>query len=104
MIKLDHNLLAELGLGDLSQESKDSLLAHVYDKLEINVGMAIAAELSDEQLDEFEALIDGSKQDEARDWLQANYPDYKKVVQEELEKLKNELKNNAKTILENETT
>lgn len=99
MLKLDHNLLDQLGLGSLSQDDKDSLLSHLYEQLELRVGTVIARQLSDEQLDEFEKLIDNDQQEEALQWLQANYPDYKKVVASELEKLTQELKANKDQIL-----
>jgi hypothetical protein len=99
MIQLNYALLDSLGLGSLNKETKDSLLAHLYDKLELNVGTVIASQLSDTQLDEFEKLIDNNQQQEALSWLQQNYPDYKQVVERELAKLKAELQQNAGRIL-----
>lgn len=99
MIKLDYAMLAELGLSGLDKESQDSLLAMMYDRLELNVGTVIAADLTDEQLKEFEQLIDQDQQSEALDWLQANYPGYKQVVEAELTKLKAEVQQNSAKIL-----
>lgn len=100
MLKIDNNLLTQLGLGDLSQDDKDSLLEHLYDQLELRVGTVIAKQLSDEQLTEFEKLIDANQQEQALQWLQSNYPGYKQVVEAELKKLTDELKNNRDKILE----
>lgn len=99
-MKIDEQLLVELGLQELSDEAKASLLKHLVDQLELNVGTVIASQLSDEQIKEFEKLIDGNNQPQALAWLQQNYPGYKQVVQNELEKLKAELKSNASAILE----
>lgn len=99
MLKLDYKLLDDIGLADLSPADKDSLLAGLYEQLELRVGTVIARQLSDDQLDEFEKLIDAEKQQEALAWLQANYPDYKQVVAEELKKLTEELKQNKDKIL-----
>jgi len=99
-MKIDDTLLTELGLGNLSPEAKASLLQHLMEELEINVGTVIAAELNDDQILEFEKLIDDGDQSQALAWLQQNYPGYKQVVQNELEKLKNELKGNAQAILD----
>lgn len=98
-MKIDYQLLGELGLGSLSQEAKDSLLAHLVDRLELNVGTVIAGSLNEAQIDEFEKLVDQKDQALALSWLQQNYPDYKSVVQTELEKLKQEIKTNAPAIL-----
>ena len=51
MIKLDDQLLADLGLGDLPQEHRRVLLKAIYEELEIRVGTAIAAQMSNRQLD-----------------------------------------------------
>jgi hypothetical protein len=100
VIKLDYTLLEELGLGGLDKEAKDSLLSTMYERLELNVGTVIAADLTDSQLKEFEQLIDKDDQQAALGWLQANYPDYKKVVEQELNKLKAEISQASAKILE----
>ncbi len=99
MFKLDNNLLEELGLGALPTDEKNKMLAHIYETLEMRVGMTLADKMSDEQLDDFEAYINKDDQDGALKWLEANFPDYKKVVAAELDKLKNEIKANAEHIV-----
>jgi len=95
MLKIDDNLLKELGLADLPLEEKDLLLSEIYQQLETRVGARIADGMSDAQLDEFGAFIDGNDEEGALAWLQKNFPDYPKVVNEELEVLKSELKSQA---------
>ena len=58
MFKLDDNLLKELGLGSLPAEEKNKMLAHIYETLEMRVGMKLAEQMTNNQLDEFEAFID----------------------------------------------
>jgi hypothetical protein len=139
MFQLDDNLLQELGLGSLPAAEKNKMLAHIYETLELRVGMRLAEQMSDQQLDEFEGFIDGNL-DHARNylntnapgweqgqdyqkqvgqaqaqgasadamipefaalkWLEKNFPDYKKVVGEELEKLKGEIKLQAPAIIQ----
>ena len=53
-LKIDENLLGQLGLGDLSQVEKSGLLKHIYETLEMRVGMRLADQMTNEQLDEFE--------------------------------------------------
>ena len=112
-IKIDEGLLEELGLGSLPALEKKKLVDHIYETLELRVGTVLADQMSDEQLDEFEAMMDRNDAlaagkpaqmaapmaQEALKWLQSNFPDYSKVVQEELNKLKAEIKNNAPKIL-----
>src|SRR5476651_1564552 len=100
MFQLDDNLLQELGLGSLPPAEKNKMLAHIYETLELRVGMKLAEQMSDAQLDEFEAFIDKNDEEGALKWLETNFPDYKKVVAEELEKLKSEIKAQAPAIME----
>jgi hypothetical protein len=100
MFQLDDNLLRELGLGDLPAEEKNKMLAHIYETLELRVGMKLAEQMTDNQLDEFEGFIDRNDEAGALKWLETNFPDYKQVVADELEKLKSEIKEQAPAIMQ----
>ncbi len=99
MLKLDENLLQELGLGSLPAEEKNKMLNHIYETLEMRVGMRLADQMSDAQLKEFETFIDSNDDAGALKWLETNFPDYKLVVNDELEKLKAEIKATAPQII-----
>jgi len=99
MFKLDDNLLAELGLGSLPTGEKNKMLSHIYETLEMRVGMKLAEQMSEEQLIEFEEFINANDEAGALKWLETNFPDYKKVVATELETLKGEIKAQAPQIL-----
>lgn len=101
MIKLDDNLLAELGLASLPAEEKKKMLAHVYETLEMRVGMELAKQMSDAQLNEFEQFINRNDEAGALRWLETNFPNYKDVVAAEFEKLKGEIRQLAPQILAN---
>jgi hypothetical protein len=98
MIKLDDNLLQELGLGALPAEEKKKMLAHIYETLEMRVGMELAKQMSDAQLNEFEEFINRNDEAGALHWLETNFPNYKEVVAAEFEKLKLEVKQVAPQI------
>ncbi len=99
MFQLDDKLLHELGLGSLPAAEKNKMLNHIYDTLELRVGMRLAEQMTDAQLDEFEGYIDRKDETGALKWLETNFPNYKQVVAEELEKLKSEIKAQAPAIL-----
>ena len=99
MFKLDDNFLAELGLAALPAEEKKKMLAHIYETLELRVGMKLAENMSDAQLDDFEKLMDSGNEAGALTWLETNVPNYKEVVASELEILKQEIKVTAPAIL-----
>ena len=99
MFKLDDNLLVELGLGELPSDEKNKMLSHIYETLEMRVGMKLAEKMTDEQLDEFEGFIDKNDEPGALKWLESNFPNYKQVVTDELETLKVEIKQTAPQII-----
>lgn len=100
MFQLDDNLLRELGLGELPAAEKNKMLAHIYETLELRVGMKLAEQMTDAQLDEFEGFIDRNDEAGALKWLETNFPDYKQVVSDELDKLKAEIKQQAPAIMQ----
>jgi hypothetical protein len=92
MIKLDENLLVELGLGSLPKPEKTAFLKHMYETLEMRVGTRLAERMSDQQMTEFEQFINSNDEQGAFHWLEGNFPNYKEVVAEEFEKLKGEIR------------
>lgn len=99
MIKLDDDLLLELGLNALSPDEKKKMLAHIYETLEMRVGMKLAEQMSEAQLTEFEQFIDRNDEAGALRWLESNFPNYKDVVAAEFETLKSEVKDAAPQII-----
>lgn len=99
MFKLNNDFLTSLGLGSLPVDEKNKLLQAIYERLEMNVGMRLADKMTDAQLDEFEGFIDRNDEAGALRWLETNFPNYKQVVAEELEKLKKEVSASAPQIL-----
>lgn len=91
MIKLDNNLLIELGLGNLPIEEKRKMLAHIYETLEMRVGTELANQMTDDQLLEFEEFIKRNDEGAALDWLEQNFPNYRDVVASEFQKLRGEI-------------
>ena len=58
MFQLDEKFLEDIGLNDLPEEQKKPFLQHIYDELELRVGTKLSDGMSDEQLEEFESIID----------------------------------------------
>ncbi len=99
MFKLDDNFLAELGLSNLPSEEKKTMLGHIYETLELRVGMKLAQNMTASQLEEFEVLMNAGDEAGGLKWLETNVPTYKDVVAAELDTLKEEVKANAPMIL-----
>jgi len=71
MIKIDQSLLQEIGLGALPEADKHPLLNHIYETLEMRVGMRLADQMSNQQLDEFEQYFDAKDDAGAFRWLES---------------------------------
>jgi hypothetical protein len=91
MIRLDNQLLEDLGLRFLSAEHKKMLLRTLYEELQMRVGRAIAGQLTDRQLDDFERYISVDDSAGALSWLEQNCSDYREIVSQEFEKLCDEI-------------
>jgi hypothetical protein len=98
-LRIDHNLLAELGLAALPEDEKKALEKHIYETLEMRVGMRLADQMTNEQLDEFETYFNARDDAGAFRWLETNFPNYKDIVAEEFDKLKGEVAAQAPAIL-----
>lgn len=99
MLKIDNSLLQEIGLGGLPEAEKNSFLKHIYETLEMRVGIRLADQMSNEQLDEFERYFEAKDDAGAFKWLETNFPNYKDIVQQEFDKLKGEVAQSAPQIL-----
>ena len=99
MLKIDNSLLEEVGLGALPDAEKNSFLKHIYETLEMRVGIRLADQMTNEQLDEFERYFEAKDDAGAFKWLETNFPNYKDIVQQEFDKLKAEVTQSAPQIL-----
>lgn len=75
MFQLDDKFLADVGLNEMPEDQKKAFLQHIYDELELRVGTKLSEGMSDEQLEEFESIID-RKEEVVTAWLEKNAPDY----------------------------
>lgn len=75
MFQLDDKFLADVGLNEMPEDQKKAFLQHIYDELELRVGTKLSDGMSDEQLEQFESIID-RKDDAVTAWLEKHAPDY----------------------------
>lgn len=75
MFSLDDKFLEDIGLTDLPEEQKKAFLQHIYEELELRVGTQLSEGLSDQQLEEFEKIID-KDQAVINAWIGQYAPDY----------------------------
>ena len=62
MYKFDDRFLEEVGLANMPAEQKQSFLDYAQDQLEVRIGEKMSEGLSEDQIAEFEKIIDGDQQ------------------------------------------
>ncbi len=75
MQKIDESFLESIGITGISDTQKEAFLQYAQDQLEIRIGEKMSEGLSDEQLDEFEKIIDNDPETINR-WM-SNYQNFK---------------------------
>lgn len=75
MFRLDDKFLEEVGLGAMPEDQRKPFLQHIYNELEKRVGTKLSDGMSDEQLQEFEAIIE-SDENTVKTWLEQNATNY----------------------------
>jgi Protein of unknown function (DUF5663) len=77
--KIDAEFIGELGFDELTERERRALAQAFYESLDVQVGYAIAEDLTYDELDAFEvAMREGESA--ALAWLEAHVPDHQKVV------------------------
>ena len=68
----EEQIIAQLGLADLPEDEQ----AAVITEAQLRIGEAVSEILTDDQLNEYQGIIDGNEQ-VITAWLEKNVPDYK---------------------------
>lgn len=99
--KIDEAFLEELGLAGLSTDKKNVLVQQLLETLQLRIGTRLSEDLTDEQLDDFERTVGGSDDASAtaETWLKQNNPHYAVIVDEEVAKLKDDLRINLSAVM-----
>jgi hypothetical protein len=102
---INDQLLDELGFGYLDPSERSELKEYVTEMLQLRTGMRLTEGLSEGQLEEFEKEFSANATDTAEDiarkqagvtgWLESNHANYRDVVAEEFEKLKQDVRAQA---------
>lgn len=95
-MRVDDEFMEEVGLGAMPAEEKQAFMQHAEEELQVRVGQGIGAELTDEQMEEFDAINDLK---EVKVWLEQNAPNYRETVKRIYENFKQEILAERKSIL-----
>jgi len=133
MYQFDDKFLEAVGLTALPEDQKRAFLENAQDQFEVRVGEKMNAQMTDEQVAEFEKIIDNDEETIRRwlsglgdyrsdeiyqriasriedegdrvnnyvsaKWLDQNCPNYRQIIEQTLEELKQEIIANRAAIL-----
>lgn len=94
----DEDLIKEFGLESFSKEDQDKMIQQIGENLKLRVGMKFAEIMSDEQLEQFQDVMDKDNETEATKWLATNIPNYPQLVANEIQAIKDEVHSTIKHV------
>jgi len=86
-INIDGPTLVRLGYRRLTPGQANELIRETYETLQLVVGQRLAAQMSSDQMAEFERFFESRDDDGAFRWLASRFPDYQKVAREAYEEI-----------------
>jgi hypothetical protein len=86
--------LLALGI-NLEDQDIDSLLSHLNDTVEEQIGTEITESLNDDQLTELVDLQETATDEQLAEWIAAHVPDYQTIVQDNIDIVLGELAENS---------
>lgn len=95
-MQFDEKFLQEMGLSAMPEAKKQDFLRYVQDELEVRIGERVSKGLSEEQLQEFDAISDPK---DIADWLEKNRPDYREIVDRCIAEMKDSIAKNRDKLL-----
>jgi len=96
--RIDDSLLERAGLNGLPAAARDAYIKTFQERLVLLVGVRLTDLMTDEQLGDFERLMDGPRA-VAQAWLHVHFPHYPRIVREEYDRLVEELTEQAGQIV-----
>lgn len=95
-MRIDEQFMEEVGLGAMPPDEKQAFMQHAEEELEVRVGQAVGADLTDAQVEEFDQITDLAA---AAEWLSQNAPNFRQIAEEVFKKFKQELISERNNIL-----
>lgn len=95
-MQFDEKFLQEMGLSAMPEDKKQDFLQYIQDELEVRIGERVSKGLSEEQLQEFDAISDPKQ---IADWLEKNRPDYREIVDQCIAEMKDSIAKNRDKLI-----
>lgn len=96
MVRVDEEFMREIGLDQMPLAEKQAFMSHAKEELEVRVGQSVGAYLTDEQVEEFERIVEPVQ---AAAWLDRYVPNFREIVNTVFQNFKQELMGERQKIL-----
>jgi len=96
---IQDDILKELQIDQLPAEKQAEVLTVMTELLLKKLTVRVLEKLDDKQKDEFGLVSASGDQDKISQFFAANVPDYEKIIQEEIDLFKQDMKETVDTLL-----
>lgn len=91
-LKIDiESLIKEFGIDKLPEEKQSAIMADLLDAIHIRVGLRMGEVISNEDAKKIEALSEDGGEEALKE-IERIYPDFRKVYQEEVDNVREEMR------------
>ncbi len=95
---LQQNIIQDLGLQDLPQETQIKLLTQMTESVLKRITVQVLERLSEQEREEFDKLQEAGDANKVNEFLMSKIPDYEDMVQKIVAEFKEEMKANVETL------
>ncbi|MDF3284964.1 DUF5663 domain-containing protein [Gordonia sp. N1V] len=86
-LSIVNQVMEDLGIFSFPSETRDLLVTRIASLIDLKIGRALAACLSDRRLHEFEELMSTSDDGAMANWLERELPNFRTIVTRETDEL-----------------
>jgi len=96
---LKNDVLAQLGLGNISDEKKAEIISKISELAQKRIILRVTEEMSEDQRENFEKFLE-TEEDPAKieNYIRENIPNIDSIIEEEMSLLKNDVLSQMKEI------
>ena len=96
---LKNDVLAQLGLGNISDEKKAEIISKISELAQKRIILRVTEEMSEDQRENFEKFLE-AEEDPAKieNYIRENIPNIDSIIEEEMSLLKNDVLSQMKEI------
>jgi hypothetical protein len=93
----DNTIIKEFDLENMPSDIQNQALDQIKGTLQLRFGQTLAASMTDQQQEAFNAVLKKGDNQEITNWLIKEFPNYQEQIKQEFDRLKLEIQQDAKS-------